>query len=251
MNVTTLMSIGTHCKTAYQLRVYAKKERLSSPSCPFDWTITTLEALKRVVSVDFDPQQVLEKDNWYIGSAGSVVCKHSELCFHHHLSPALMKSYPLGQDNTFNVSLDCQLHPVVASDNWEKARQRFLHTYAKMIHCSTLPGNLYVRTVPATVMNARHRDISVHEDPYAVLESLSSFNAHPDFCLLHVVTRINRSLAPLVEAVTNLQRVSRHLIICEIEERRGWNGDQSASFKGDENAWEILMDRVLKELSRD
>lgn len=239
---TNIVSLGSWCRPAHNIRLYAQQsERFESISGPFDWTITSFRALRECVTEGFDPSDVLPVENILFSFARSGMCGRTGLIFHHALGPV-----SLGNIGSFTAG---QKMPVgdVALRLIDEARGRFIHTFGKFKSLGTNGNGLvFVRWRKFGHPDKSFPEVFLEESNEALIACLRGFLGHDKFHLLVLTSEIipdQREMLcnPLVE----LKAESERCISCRISERKGWNGDQSSNFKGDEDSWKAAFDAAF------
>lgn len=238
-----LVPLGSWCRTAYQCRSHAKQLGLEVKSGPFDWSITPFRALSVALRDEINPDLLLNPIDSYINRVGSVTCGYTGIAFHHDLAVADVKSYG-GQANDQTIPTD-----LIESEQWARTKNRFLHTFNNFQQLFQKKGNLYVRwmNIGRGAAIGRFPTVFDGETPGKIRRLLSLRHPHNQFGLLHVTTEIMEDFtSPIEEPIKTLALVDVNTWACILRERRGFNGDQTINYKGDEAAWGSLFNKIIK-----
>lgn len=214
-----LVSLGAWCRPAHQLRVHAGAQpHCAAPSGPFDWTITPFAALRACLDPGFDPGTVLAPGAVAVSHVGSGLCRNSGLIFHHAIAPrVVVAAGPLHPGDP--LPDDGPVRAAVA-----EARDRFRHVFARLsVLRRTTDRIVFLRWQRQGHPDARLPAAFAGESPAVLRQALEGFLGHGGFHLLTM----------------------RSEILTDRRKRRGWNGDQTDSFKGDEHSWGAALERAL------
>lgn len=243
---TRILSLGGWCRPAYQIARYTQKNgNTAFLKGPFDWAITSFDALKFCMQPDLKREQILESGKIISSSAGSGMCGNSGLIFHHSINRGTLAKF-----GSFAKG-----DPIPETDDLrdiiEDAKGRFLYTYGLMRSLRSFDGPiLFVRWNHSEEPDPLFPDMSKGETDTSLVAMLTSFLGHDKFHVLSLKSDIISGVAtPFSEPITAF-RASKNHIECLVNERKGWNGDQTNSFKGDENSWEVAFDHVLSYLDQ-
>ena len=124
---------------------------------------------------------------------------------------------------------------MLSSPEWDNAKSRFQHTYTNFLDAIAQPGTLFLRW-----RRKRHAgdQYSLGEDPSRLNELLCSSNkVNQGFKCLVVETHEIYSHDAIANPV-EIQSLDGGLLCCVLKERKGYNGDQTNNWRGDESAWE-------------
>ena len=238
---TRLISLGAWCRPAYQLSAYAdSRTGFEASAYPFDWTITSFRALSHCLDPGFSPESMLQPGNTRVSFAGSGMCDTSGLIFHHAISPEALSTlgaYAPG-DRLPEIEGIRQVR--------EASLSRFLHTFRRLQTLQQDSARLvFVRWQRAGHPDRRFATAFEGETEEALLSVIERFLGHDRFRLLIVRSQIkNGHVNEISEPVRDF-RTNGAAISCNILERRGWNGDLTNSFKGDEHSWRTALDQAL------
>lgn len=238
----TMIPIGAWCRVAHQVKLYCKeKAGLSSASLPFDWTITSFAALKTVLDPTFDPASILPIDRSVVSFAGSAQCDQTNIIFHHALPPNFIQ-----QVGSFSVG-DSIPSDVSSGPKFNDVRGRFVHTFNHLrtiAHQSVTP--IFVRWIRKGHPDHQFPFAFEGETPETLYALLDNFIGHKPFFLVvvtsHELDPLDVKAVPQIESVT----VNPAILTCRLDERRGWNGDGTNDFRGDEASWRALFDLVFQ-----
>ena len=241
-----LVPLGSWCRTAHQCRVHSEKFALEeTKSGPFDWTITPFRTLSKIIRGDIYEELVLNPIDSYINRVGSVTCGYSGLAFHHHLPVKLVDSYG-GTKNQQVVPEE-----LLKTEKWSDAKSRFRYTLGNLMKEREKERNLYVRWMKTGHGHqiGEFPEVFDGEDPVKTLELLlSNVWLQNDSGLLYITTEIVEGVRdPLENPIESISRIAENCWNCVIKERKGFNGDQSFNFKGDEDAWDSLFQKILSD----
>ncbi|MEA5400731.1 hypothetical protein VB734_11850 [Synechococcus sp. BA-124 BA4] len=207
-----------------------------TPSTPFDWTITSFRALSKVLTGDLIPEKVLNPIDSYINRVGSISCGYSGIAFHHDLPPDLVSSYQLGENERSTVP-----HSLLHCKEFSSARSRFFHTCTSLHERMKNPGNIYVRWMnfgKSREVTWAFPEVLDGETPERLFEIIKAGVGHSDFHLITITSKLSESVLPVCSPLTiQADQENPRIFNAILLERKGWNGDQSNSYKGDEPAW--------------
>lgn len=236
--------LGSWCRTAHQCRVHAPNLKLEATrSGPFDWTITPFRSLSKIIRNDLDRSLVLNPIDSYVNRAGSITCGYSGLTFHHHLTAQDVELHGGARND--------QIVPngLIKSPKWEDARNRFFHTLDNLREASKADGNLYVRWMNTGRGRGTWQfpEVFDGEDILKTSELLNSCGWLKSSGLLYVTTEIvEEARDPLEDAIKSISKIGDYSWNCIIRERKGFNGDQTNRFQGDEASWDKLFQAILR-----
>ena len=233
-----LVSLGAWCRPAHQIRVYSEtRENVQAGAFPFDWTITSFAALRRVLDPDFNPDDLLHPGHTRVSQFGSGVCTRSGVVFHHAMGKAqLQKLGALAPGDSLPDAPE-------ALDLMRKSRERFLHTHKRLARLKTQPGP----TVFVRWQRQGHPDAKFPEafEEETLWQAISGYLGHADFRLLIVGTEQHPNQpTPIAAPIAAFDRQDR-IAIGRVRERPGWNGTGNDRFQGDEPSWAALFDKAL------
>lgn len=239
-----LIHLGSWCRTAYQCRFHAEMLGLEATlSTPFDWTITPFRSLSQILKGDLAVEDVLNPIDSFVNRVGSVTCGYSGISFHHDLSITVVRKYG-GEKNESEIPEDLLLSP-----EWQAARLRFQHTHSNFRNICNEPGNLYVRWMctgkgrgPAV---AQFPEVFDGETPQKTLALLSQGGFLGESGLLYITTEIIDNVrSPIDNPISHFNKIDSNCWECSLHERRGYNGDQTTNFKGDEASWGTILNLI-------
>lgn len=237
-----LVPLGSWCRTSYQCRVHASSLGLQQTrSTPFDWTVTPFRSLTKIIRLDLEEDLLLNSSDSYVNSAGSITCGYSGISFHHDLSPNSVRDAGGKPDDQEVPSA------LVESREWADAKNRFLHTLGNVHETFKEEKNLYVRWMRTGRGSAgRFPGVFDGEAPLKILELLSSCGYYKSSGLLHICTKVVEGVqAPLTNPIKSITEIGENCWECVLLERKGFNGDQTSSFKGDKLSWNKLFRDIL------
>ena len=81
-----IIPLGSWCRTAFQARQLTKALAPNSKNIgtyPFDWAISPLISVTKIIRKQIDPNQILNEDQTRICPHGFILCGHSGI--RHHL----------------------------------------------------------------------------------------------------------------------------------------------------------------------
>jgi hypothetical protein len=207
---------------------------------PFDWTIASFRSLEICLDPNFDPDKVLDSNFIVSSFARSAKCQNSELIFHHAIDAASLAKFGNFARGEKIHQFD-GLRPIV-----EDAKGRFLHTFKTFQSLRSYEGQiLFVRWKKKGNLDPNYPEAFEGESEASMLGVLKKFLNHDRFHILTVRSNIVDGLsAPLDEPIALLRPNGKN-IECSINERKGWNGDQTNAFKGDEHSWGAAFDQTF------
>lgn len=240
--VVKLVSLGGGCRPAHQIRVFAAETPVvEAPSFPFDWTITSFDALKVCLAPDFDIDRMLRDDQLKLSFARSGQCGDTNLIFHHAIENRLFSAFSdvqSGDEMPRNAEID---HFVT------QARDRFRHTYDRFRACRESDDHfVFVRWQRLGIPDAEYPQAFAGETPEGLCNLLEAFVGKGRFKLLLVTTQLVPGAASNIPEPLVRLDADGPLIAATIRERKGWNGDQSNDFRGDEPSWRRLLTEALQ-----
>lgn len=236
-----LVSIGGWCRPAHQIRVWAEgRSEFEAPASPFDWTITPFSALQTCLAPDFDPRKILASDQCVVSFAGSGMCQRSELVFHHDIPPAALE--PIDGLDHGDVLPDTDQ----MSELRHKARYRFAHTMDRLKDdAATSDGLIFIRWQRGGHPDRQFPAAFEGESSHALAALIERFLGHQRFGLLVVTSEtVSPENADIPDPIRRFRQSGR-IIESTILERKGWNGDMTNDFRGDEISWSVLLDRAV------
>ena len=238
-----LVPLGSWCRAAHQCRAHAEGLNFQkTKSGPFDWTITPFRSLSKIIRNEIDLKLVLNPIDSYINRVGSVTCGYTGITFHHHLTRQIVNDFG-GQKNDQTVPRE-----LLKSNKWIDTKKRFAHTLENFKRISTQKGNLYVRWM----RNGRQADsirefpdVFDGEHPSKLKKLLRSQGLFASSGLIHVTTEVlEGATEPIKKPIKSISKISNNCWECIIQERKGFNGDQTYNFKGDEYSWKKLLEEI-------
>lgn len=242
MTQVQIVSLGAWCRPAFQVRRYAEAHPATAVAItgPFDWTVTPFAALRACLAPGFVPQGVLASGQCRVSVLASAACNTSGVIFHHALPPDRLREMGLsGRDRPIPVQADFD---AAAAD----ARGRFAHTFRNLTGLRDAQGHvLFVRWQRKGHPDHQLPDAFDGETDAAMLALLAGFLGHDRFHLLTVVSRTTAERRaefrkPLIDVVQ-----AGRALTCHLDERAGWNGDQTANFRGDDHSWTAALDAAM------
>ena len=244
MKLLRLVSLGAWCRPTHQIAVCARaRPDVQAVKGPFDWTVTSFRALQTCLDAGFDPGQVLGDDGIICSHSRSARCTCSGLVFQHAIPPDALAG--VGQFAAGDrIPLAEGLRPVV-----EAARGRFRHTFGAFgaLRSGGAPI-LFVRWQRQGHPDVAFPEAFAGETPDSMRTALTGFLGHDRFHVLSVSSRITPDrTAPFPDPIVAYSTRGR-FTRCVIRERKGWNGDQSNSYRGDESSWRAALDRAISDL---
>lgn len=154
------------------------------------------------------------------------------MVFHHDLDPFYIRS--------FGAFASGERLPNVEALNARvnKARSRFVHTYNSLrsLRSADVPV-VFVRWRREGHPDKRYPVAFEGETDVDLIDRLGRFLGHDRFFVLTVESKILRAQYEVVETSVRAFGLADRCATISIAERLGWNGDQSSSFKGDEDSW--------------
>ncbi|MCO4848613.1 MAG: hypothetical protein KC448_11660 [Yoonia sp.] len=241
MTNTKIISIGGWCRPAFQIkRHFLSRDGFQAMNGPFDWTVTSFAALQNCLSANFAPETMLDNDRLRISFAGSGMCATTGLIFHHAIGRKQLND--IGQ---FSVGQQLKVNAETV-DLISVARERFIHTYLTLKSLRDHDGQIvFVRWQRQGHPDRRFAEAFEGENLATMTATLSEFLGHSGFRFLTVTSDITRGVTgpfadPVLEFETNGAGFN-----CRLQERMGWNGDQTSNFKGDDHSWSMALDRMV------
>lgn len=246
-----LVPLGAWCRTAYQVGHFVEKHGGRKKSYPFDWTITPFLSLEKTLTNHFDPFNVLQVENLKLSKFSSIADQPSALIFHHDLSEHVVA------DHLKRGSTNAQGIPLSLLNDTEKvqnARARFIHTYSNLCTSISQAHEKDERIGFVRWLRGGHPDRTLPEafegeTINTLWELLADFCQTKNIAVLQVISKVNRKTdSPDVKLIPDLSDASRGAVVT-IMERRGWNGDGSNSYRGDNDPWEVALTWFTREFS--
>lgn len=236
------VSLGSWCRTAHQARSYAEnREGIRAGSFPYDWTITSFNALCNTLQQEFMPDCVLQPGQVSVSRFNSGTCENSGIIFHHALGPMHLRKIA-------NLNPGDMLPETPESLSLlEKSRDRFLHTYhnLELLKSGSEPL-VFIRWKRRGHPDPEFPEAFENETPEALFRVLATYLGRENFYLLVVESQIQNGVRNVITDPIAAFQANERIITAKILERRGWNGDGSSRFQGDEPSWTILFDRALQ-----
>ena len=236
-----IIPLGSWCRTAFQARQLTKALAPNSKNIgtyPFDWAISPLISVTKIIRKQIDPNQILNEDQTRICPHGFILCGHSGIRFAHHL-----KIKELSNKFQFNPQPG-EILPkeVFKSDEFINAKGRFLHTYVNLHNHLGKSRRLFVRYVELspelTGNTAIYKEVYTNENPMILLESLKQAGVHPTSRLVYIFSKTIPGVRKIIGNTVQQVSPSNSIIFsCKLLERKGSNGNQEDTFFGDSQSW--------------
>ena len=240
--MTMFVPLGALCRTSHQIKFHASAlgNDALPPSLPFDWTITSFSALTTVLHPEFDPKSVLTETECSIGFSGAVQCDKTGLIFHHDLPPSLFE--PSGGPQPY----DKLPEDLARTGPFNDARARFLHTFAHLQGVKAQTDcPIFVRWMSFGHPEKRFPALFAGESPQALYTALLGFMGGLPFRLLVVTTKNVPRDAAKPPALIVSDPDQSNIATCLLYEWRGWNGDGTDDYRGDEESWGQMLRRAI------
>lgn len=244
-----LIPIGAWCRTAYQVGNFVEHHNGQKNSYPFDWTITPFLSLKTTLNNQFDPSCILSDENLELSKFSSIADRPSSLIFHHDLSEHVVADHlKRGPTNARGIPLSL----LNDTNRVQNAKSRFVHTYTNLSENISQARSRGERIGFVRWMRGGHPDHTLPEafegETIDTLWSLlTEFCQTTDIAVLQVISKVNKGTEiPDKTCLTDFTVNPRGAIVTLLE-RRGWNGDGSNSFRGDNKPWEMALDWFTRE----
>ena len=237
-----LIPLGAWCRTAYQVNAFKKSNDIKTASFPYDWTITPFKALESTLNNEFEPFSILRYDNVERSRFGSLVDTKTNIIHHHDFPAAKLKLL----EETAGINdkgLPLELYKTDLLDN---AKSRFCHTYKNL----TLLKKEQKRLLFVRWQRSGHPDRQLptafeNENILSLSTIIEGFLGHDNFSILIVKSKTITEDLPEI-TITEYNREERG-VTPTIIERKGFNGDGTNSFKGDEVSWRALLTKFVTE----
>lgn len=237
-----LVPLGSWCRTAHQTRTYAENRTgILAGTFPYDWMITSFDALRNTLNRDFDPNTILQPGRTSVSRFNSGVCENSGIIFHHAMGPnQLQKVAELAPGDKLPDSPE-------SLSLMERSRNRFLHTHRRLDALKTQEGPLvFVRWQRSGHPDKAFPEVFEGETPDTLSSLIAAYLGHDDFYLGIVQTQIEgQAKDPVPNPIMTFEAEGR-IISARLRERPGWNGDGTANFRGDEPSWTAFFDRAFE-----
>ncbi len=240
-----MISLGAWCRPAHQIGCFAgKRPDVVGLKGPFDWTITSFEALRNCLAPGFDPNAVLEQGQVIASFARSGMCSQSKVIFHHEFEPAALAK--LGSFDPGDVIPKSRRLKAIV----KQTRGRFAHTFRTLSALKSEPNPvLFVRWQRHGSPDPIYPEAFEGETPDALVTAIEAFLGHDRFHVLSIVSEIIEGQRdPITDPITGFEENGR-VLSYSIRERMGWNGDQENNFRGDELSWHAAFDHALSRLT--
>ena len=235
--MSNVIPIGSWCRAAYQVNAFKGSLGVEKVSYPFDWTITPFSALKNSLSPDFDLSKVLLSKSVEISKFGSVHDLYSDIIFHHDLEGSHVEYHKLDKrivERTF------EQHSVVCD-----TVGRFTYTMDNLKKLKGESDLMFVRWQREGHPDSQLEEAFVDENIFTLTDVLSNFLGHNLFKVLVVESKTVKN---------DYEGVSYELVqhalgaTAVVYERKGFNGDGTNDFRGDEKAWQPLLNDAYRRL---
>jgi hypothetical protein len=227
-----VVSLGSWCRPAWQIRKYFKKEHADF----FDWNITSFKALQTVLSADYTAQDILVFENCVGNLFGSVTDLSSGLIFQHDLPLSRVGGLQLGNRAACIFLSDDENARREVGEARMKAQALFQRTRQT---CRESP-TLFVRWLRNGHPDGEWPSAFEGEAPHKLLSILQDFCGHSAAKLLYVVSETTETTSGCQLQPT---RYGGNAIIQEAEIKYvdgGWAGDA--------DAWSDLFQQASSEI---
>lgn len=240
--VCRLVSLGAWCRPAYQLNSFAERhDFVEAGAYPFDWTVTKYASLKQCLSSQFNTDLVLRDGHITASEYKSGVCDTTGLIFQHALSRAALTEV-LNVKVGEKIDVTGEAKPLV-----EDARGRFSHTFQRLLRLKQhFDGIVFVRWRRMGHPDGQLPDAFDAESNESLAALVEDFLQHRNFFLLSVESQYTADRKHEFRRPVERFSVNGNIAECLIHERKGWNGDQSKNFRGDEHSWSAALTRALQ-----
>ncbi|NDV91696.1 hypothetical protein GTH32_10925 [Alteromonas sp. 345S023] len=237
-----LIPLGAWCRTAYQVNEFKKNNDIETTSFPYDWTITPFSALKSTLNSEFDPYSILRYDVVERSELGSLVDTRTKI-IHHHDFPATKLKLLEEIAGVNDKGLPFELYKTDLLDN---AKSRFCHTYKNLEFLKKEQKRLlFVRWQRSGHPDRQLPNAFENESILSLSTIIKGFLRHDNFSIL--VVKSKTIIGDLPENIITEYNREEFGVTATIIERKGFNGDGTNSFKGDEVSWRALLTRFVIE----
>lgn len=236
-----MVSLGAWCRPAHNIRVYCENNSFAGTgSYPFDWTITSFHALQNILNPDFDGRGMLRTDDVVVSFARSGACNGTGLIFHHAI--------PVDAISKSGCTEPGQMVPVTGdiAEVVDNARGRFIHTLERLNALKNEDRHIVFVRWRRQGHPDRQFPGAFEDETDAALEALlEGYLGQGNFSILAVESKIREGIHdPISDPVIEFSHANS-TYSAVIAERKGWNGDQSNSFRGDELSWTAAFDALF------
>ncbi|XLP06765.1 hypothetical protein ACI7YQ_16800 [Alteromonas marina] len=235
--MSIIIPIGSWCRTAYQVNTFKASSKFVKVSYPFDWTITPFSALRSTLSPTFDIGKVLLSKSVEISKFGSVRDLYSDIIFHHDLEGKYVEEHKLDVsilEQTF------EQHNIVRD-----TVGRLAHTMGNFKKLKEQSNLLFVRWQREGHPDSQLPNAFSGESIATITDILSNYLEHNLFKVLVVKSKIVDGDYEGAPYEIETHRLGANAIAFE---RRGFNGDGTNDFRGDERAWQPLLNEAYEKL---
>jgi hypothetical protein len=232
-----LVPIGAWCRSAYQVHTYMKARNATSPSTPFDWTVTPFTALCNIFDTNHNPQDILNYNNVRESAFSKAACDQlTTLVYYHDLPlwdpPDLI--LPVGNNAD-----------KYRADQVEKARSRHLHVFDNILSLRQFPHRIgFVRWQRLGHPESMMPNFFEGETLESLHSLISMFLKRENFSVLVVKTQFVPKGDPLPCEPFADFRSNEFGSETTLLERFGLDGEgDPADWRGDTTAWRLLLDK--------
>lgn len=214
-NINRLIPLGSWCRVAHQINLFKQSHQIPKVSYPLDWCITPPESLEVIFSDDFDINKVLS-NNVISRITNSIQCEYTKIIFHHDLSEKHQSSQDI-----------------------ERAKQRFIHTYQHYKDLRNMDEIIFVRWINGKEnKNAHKLNIFTGYNYKLITERLKNFLQHENFQIIEVYSE---SFRQEKDHPDNQFKLTDSPHYYKLHEKA------STDWRGDEKSWIQLLTHLIGE----
>lgn len=224
-----VISLGSWCRPAWQIRRYYGTEM----AYPFDWNITSFDALMHVLDPQFDPQMQLQIEDCVVNPLSSVTDMRTGW-IHHHDLPAEAVGGATG-----SIAMDDSPEVLrLLRDTASKST----HLFRRMReHCQANPV-VFVRWLRGGHPDPEFAGAFKDENPYRLHARLKEFCGHENVRIVYLISKVVNDEE--TQSACTLSRTAYGAHGQLVEAIRNF---RSESWTGDDQSWTALFDAIGKD----
>lgn len=221
-----MISLGSWCRPAWQLRRHYSSET----AYPFDWQITSYQALSTILSSGLDRDDILLKENCYVNRFGSVTDRKTGLIFQHDL-PAHLVGGRVG-----SVFMDDGPDTDLVLKN---VREKTTFLFDRFRATCQKSSIIFLRWIRNGHPDGEWPEVFSGESPQLLYKDLLHFCGHHNFKLLYVMSIVDDDPSAVGRCELRATTYGGNAFLYEASRLfrpEGWTGDDTA--------WTSLFDAV-------
>ena len=209
---SNFIPLGSWCRTAWQIEMLLKAVGRKKVAYPFDWTITPMDSVVKVIKGEISIDHVLNQNDTMVCPFGHVLCGHTGIRFTHDLKikeTSEKYNFTIKEGDPLPVALDllCEVR---------QAKERFAYAYKNLCENLGKENTAFVRYVEIDPLSGKDlkKEVYSGEDPLRLLSCLKRHGAHPTSKLIYIFSKTIPGEKLVNRSVLRLKLSSKELFSC-------------------------------------